>query len=242
MPTIHKPQHASKIHFVVLALVIATIIVVISLPASEESKNKEYPKPLVAIADETEDTTVVDTTEVIETTDTTAELAGSGVTVNTFWGKFDQPDLTLEKGTKVTWTHSDDSKMFLIACYDGPNRFLKSDNFFPGESFSFTFTEDGKYLCQEAIYGARGFITVGTPAEKKQGGLESIDDVLTQNSITGGVVQIDNFNFQPPTGGLEFSADPFRRIFLNPTGLSAFIMLAIVALIVATIEHSIHLD
>jgi|TARA_B100002003_G_C14106553_1_gene532230 plastocyanin len=235
MPTIQKPHHASKFHFVILAVVIAAIMIFISLPASEETMNKEYPKPLVAIEEPVEPTEV-------ETEPTQLEPVSTDININTYWGKYDQPDITIEKGTKVTWTHADDSKMFLIACYRGPNRFLKSENFFPGESFSFTFTEDGEYLCQEAIYGARGFITVGDPDKVVQK-FESIDDILlNRDAITGGVVQIDNFNYQPPSGRVTFSADPFRRMLFTPTGLSAFIMLAIVALIVGTIEHSIHLD
>ncbi|MDP7115835.1 MAG: hypothetical protein QF632_01805 [Candidatus Woesearchaeota archaeon] len=155
-------------------------------------------------------------------------LNKNSVNIDITWGSFSPEKIQVKRGTKVTWTHSDDSKKFLIACYLGPNRILKSENLFPGESFSYTFTEDNEYLCIDAIYGARGFITVGN---KKPG-----------NAITGGIVNIDNLQGSTSGMSLKVSLDPLRRLLANPISLNAFATIALILMVVSTLEYSIHLD
>ena len=245
MPTITPKHHASKVYTVALALAVFVIIVVISLPTSQETKETNYEQPFVEVEE------VVETQE--EIPEPVKAKEPSSIKIDTFWGKFSEEDLRVETGTKVTWKHADNTQQhgdykarkFLIACYIGPQRVIKSENFFPGESFSFTFTEEAEYLCVEAIYGARGFITVGNPKPREVTLYESVDDVLTKpNAITGGVIKVDSLRtpMSSSSSKLSFSADPIRRILFNPTGFSALAMLAIVFLIIATIEVFVHMD
>ncbi len=262
MPTIMKKPHAKSLHFASFGLILFIIIVVLTIPVANNQKEakEKFPKPLVEVV-KTEDVPqednqgVITSEKTIETKDEdfidqpAPPKSSNEYNIDITWGKFTPESLKLNKGSKVTWTHADDSKKFLIACYVGPNRVIKSENIFPGESFSMTFTEENEYLCIDAIYGARGFITVGKPV-KEPDKIESIDEVLggrstgrtPGNSITGGVVNINNLQ-----GGkvkpwlLDFSLDPLKRTLLSPISLNALATLAIMLFIISTLEYTVHL-
>ena len=72
------------------------------------------------------------------------------------------PDkLDVEKGAVLEW-HILDEKRHKISCYDLKDnwRVFSSKNFYPGETIENSFDKKGKYLCVDAIYGARGYISV----------------------------------------------------------------------------------
>ncbi len=245
MPTLLEKHHARKLHFATFGLLLFLTLVLIAVPLSnydEKKVKEEFPKSLI----EAEPNLNIDTEpeqaaeeQVIIVNTEPEQLAQHPLeaSINIKWGSFEPAKLAIKKGTKVTWYHADDSKKFLIACYIGPNRVFKSENIFPQEAFSYTFMDDEEYLCIDAIYGARGFITVGSPKPKNSGIVGYAD-----NLITGGVVRIDNLQYNPFSApiNLKFSLDPIKRMILSPVSFNALAMVAIVAFIVATIEYSIH--
>ncbi len=234
MPALLEKRHAKKLHLLSFGLLILLIVILVSIPLADEKKVKEqYSKPFIRT--EQPATPPPELNPKIEEGVSAAPEqqlplpqtppAQNAVTIKTTWGMFSPNETQIPKGTRVTWLHADSSKMFLIACYIGPNRVLKSENFFPGQSFSYTFTEEDEYLCIDAIYGARGIITVG---EKKRG-----------NSITGSVVNINNLQGSPR---ISFSLDPVRRILLDKASFSAILTLAVILFIISTLEYTIRLD
>ena len=80
---------------------------------------------------------------------------------------FDKMDITIQKGTTVTWKNLD-TRRHRIACYttekQSNQRFYFGEIMLEGGKNTYTFNEPGRFLCIDAVFGIRGFVNV----EEKQ--------------------------------------------------------------------------
>jgi len=84
-----------------------------------------------------------------------------GYEENVFKNLFNPSELEIKKGDALEW-YILDERRHKISCYSRNKnwRVFFSDDFYPGETVMYQFDLRGKYLCIDAIYGARGYISV----------------------------------------------------------------------------------
>lgn len=75
---------------------------------------------------------------------------------------FSPAEKTIKKNTEIEWVKKD-VRDYKIACYLGGIRIIQSSNLKEGDSFAYTFLEEGKYTCITYPYGLRNIITVEAP-------------------------------------------------------------------------------
>lgn len=76
---------------------------------------------------------------------TTAEAQSGDVVATISNFKFEPISIKVKKGSTVTWTNNDDTRHDVTSDSDSELRGLNSDLLAKGESYSFVFTEVGKY-------------------------------------------------------------------------------------------------
>ena len=96
---------------------------------------------------------------------TIADLASTLIQISRY--SFDKMEITISKGTTVTWKNLD-TRRHRMACYttEGSEnkRVYLGEIMLEGGKNSYTFSEAGKFLCLDAVFGIRGFVNV----EEKQ--------------------------------------------------------------------------
>ena len=79
---------------------------------------------------------------------------------NEFRGIISPETLEISINQKVRWTNSN-VRDHLVSCkVEFGRQVFKGERITPGEYSEYTFTESGKYICLDAIYGARQTVIV----------------------------------------------------------------------------------
>ena len=76
---------------------------------------------------------------------------------------FSPKEKTISKNTEIKWIKKD-TRDYKIVCYLGGTRIIQSPNLKEGDSFIYTFLQEGKYTCVTVPYGMRNIITVEAEA------------------------------------------------------------------------------
>ena len=72
---------------------------------------------------------------------------------------FSPAEKTIQKGTEIKWIKKD-TRNYKIACYLKGTRITQSPDLKQGDTFTYTFLENGKYTCITTPYGLRNVIAV----------------------------------------------------------------------------------
>jgi plastocyanin len=72
---------------------------------------------------------------------------------------FSPEEKTISKNTEIKWVKKD-TRDYKIGCYLEGTRVIQSPNLKEGDSFTYTFLQEGKYTCITTPYGLRNIITV----------------------------------------------------------------------------------
>ena len=110
----------------------------------EEVKEPAAEEPEEVILEEPEETNLENTIE---------------INPNAFFPK----EKTISKNTEIKWIKKD-TRDYKIGCYLGGTRIIQSPNLKEGDSFTYTFLQEGKYTCITTPYGLRNIITVEAEA------------------------------------------------------------------------------
>lgn len=127
--------------FIVVIIIIA-VIVGIAVGGGDDNNNSTNPPA-------TSNTTNNSNTPQNSGSTSTAPQATNSVTIANM--SFSPADITVKKGTTVTWTNNDSIAHTVTADTDtehGPN----SDTINPGDTYTFTFTDDGTFAYHCSIH------------------------------------------------------------------------------------------
>ena len=76
---------------------------------------------------------------------------------------FSPEEKTISKNTEIKWIKKD-TRDYKIGCYLEGTRIIQSPDLKEGDSFTYTFLQEGIYTCITTPYGLRNIITVGSEA------------------------------------------------------------------------------
>ena len=134
----------------ILAILLVIAIVAISIPIYNRLKPiAEVPAPAEEIPKEVP----------VQETKEPEQEAAKEITVHISRFEFDQPNITIEPGTKVIWVN-DDTRRHVIT---NPHLNLFYDIkkiLEQGDTFEYTFTKQGTYEILEANFGIHGVVIV----------------------------------------------------------------------------------
>jgi len=115
------------------------------------------PKVDVDIAKPVEETPIEEPEEI--TADEAEEISLEENTIEIKEDSFYPQQKTIEKNTEIKWIKKD-TRDYNLNCYLEGTRVIQSPDLKEGDSFTYTFHEEGKYTCITTPYGLRNIITV----------------------------------------------------------------------------------
>lgn len=119
-----------------IILIVVLAVAVVGFSIFKLTRNNDNP----SMGDMSQDQSSTSDTGV-----TPAEAQSGAVTATISNFKFEPISIKVKKGSTITWTNNDDVQHDVTSDSDSELRGLNSDLLAKGESYSFVFTEVGKY-------------------------------------------------------------------------------------------------